>query len=180
MKFSIQDLFSKRDQICSFLNVKLHFLCSTNTDENEEIGNKTAKEQQENSQIENDHQAPQNKLAFIVGDSVLKDVDDYLLTGYLDKKAIVKVRPFSSSKTEDMHDYLKPAKRDFQPNISILHVETKNFSTNYSREMIVNKVVETAESLKTEDNNVTLSATVPRGDRLHEKAEEVNNLLDKD
>ena len=88
-------------------------MCSTNTAENEEIGNKTAKEQQENSQIENDHQAPQNKLAFIVGDSVLKDVDGYFLTGYLDKNDIVKVRSFSSAKTEDMRDYLKPAKRTF-------------------------------------------------------------------
>ena len=45
---------------------------SSNTEE--EVGSKTAKEQQGNSQIENDHQAPQNKLAFIVGDSMLKDV----------------------------------------------------------------------------------------------------------
>ena len=36
----------------------------------EEVGSKTANEQQENSQIENDSQAPQNKLAFIVGDSM--------------------------------------------------------------------------------------------------------------
>ena len=46
-------------------------------------------------------------------------------------------------------------------------------------EMIVDKIVETAESLKTEDNNVILSAIVPRGDKLNEKAEEVNNLLEK-
>ena len=45
--------------------------------------------------------------------------------------------------------------------------------------MIVNKIVETTESLKTEDNNVILSAIVPRGDELNEKAEEVNNLLEK-
>ena len=45
--------------------------------------------------------------------------------------------------------------------------------------MIVNKIVETTESLKIEDNNVILSAIVPRGDKLNEKAEEVNNLLEK-
>ena len=78
---------------------------SSKTAENEEeVGSKTAKEQKENSQVENDHQAPQNKLAFIVGGSLLKDVDGYLLTGSLDKKFIVKVRRFSSAKTEDMHD----------------------------------------------------------------------------
>ena len=77
-----------------------------NTAENEEVGSKTAKEQQENSQIENNHQALQNKLAFIVGNSMLKDVDGNLLTGSLNKKFIVKVRLFSSAKTEGVHDYL--------------------------------------------------------------------------
>ena len=100
---------------------------SSKTAENEEeVGSKTAEEKKENSQVENDHQAPQNKLAFIVGDSMLKEVDGYLLTGSLDKKFIVKVRPFSSAKTKDMHDYLKPTKRDFNPNIFILHVGKNN------------------------------------------------------
>ena len=87
-----------------------------NTAENKEVvGSKTAKEQQK-TQIESDRQAPQNKLAFIVGDIMLKDVGGYLLTGSLNKKFIVKVRPFSSAKAEDMYDYLKPTKRDFDPN----------------------------------------------------------------
>ena len=153
---------------------------SSNTTENEEeIGSKTAKEQKENSQIENDRQAPQNELALIVEDSMLKVVDGYLLTGSLNKKFIVKVRPFCSPKTEDMYDYLKPSKRDFGPNIFILHVCTNNLSTNDSPEMIADKIAETAESLKTEDNNVVLSAIIPRGDKLNEKDEEANNLLEK-
>lgn len=42
-------------------------LLSSNTAENEEeVGSKTAMEQKENSQFENYHQAPQNKLPFIV------------------------------------------------------------------------------------------------------------------
>ena len=110
---------------------------------------------------------------------MLKDLDGYLLTGSFNKKFIVKVRPLSSAKTEDMHDYSKPTKRDFDPNIYILHVSANNLSTNDSPKMIVYKIVETAESLKTEDNNVILSAIVPRGDKLNEKAEEVNNLLEK-
>ena len=105
----------------------------SNTAENEEeVGSKTAKEQQENSQIENNRQAPQNKLALTVEGSMLKDVDGHLLTGSLNKKFIVKVRPFSSAKIEDMHDYLKPTKRDFDRNIYIFHVGTNNLSTYYS------------------------------------------------
>ena len=101
---------------------------------------------------------------------MLKDMDGYLLTSSLNKKVIVKVRPFSSAKTEDMHDYLKPTKRDFDPNIYILHVGTNNLPTNDSPKMIMDKIVKKAKSLKTEDNNI-LSAIVPRSDKLNEKAE---------
>ena len=78
-----------------------------------------------------------------------------------------------------MHDYLKPTKKDFDPNIFIHHFGTNNLSTSDSPEMIADKSVETAESLKTEDNNVVLSAIVPRGDKMNEKTEEVNDLLQK-
>ena len=47
-----------------------------------------------------------------------------------------------------MHDYLKPTKRDFDPNIYILHVGTNKLSTNDSPEMIVDKIAETVESLQ--------------------------------
>ena len=41
------------------------------------------------------------------------------------------------------------------------------------------KLSRTAESIKKEDNNVVLSAIVPRGDKLNEKAKKVNSLLEK-
>ena len=75
---------------------------------------------------------------------MLKDLDRYLLTGFLDKKVIVKVRPFSSAATEDMRYYLKPIKQDFDPNIFIFRVGTNNLSTNDSSEMIADKIVEAA------------------------------------
>ena len=68
-----------------------------------------------------------------------------------------------------MHDYLKPTKRDFDRNIFILHDGTNNLSTNNSPEMIADKIVETAQSLKTEDNNFILSAIIPRVNKLNTK-----------
>ena len=59
----------------------------------------------------------QGKLAFILGDSMVKDVDDYLLTGSINR--------ISSAKTIDMEDYTKPTKRDFNPDLYILHVANK-------------------------------------------------------
>ena len=48
----------------------------------------------------------------VIGDSMIKDVNGYLLTGSLNRKYILKVRPFSSAKTSDMEYYIIPTKRD--------------------------------------------------------------------
>ena len=47
--------------------------------------------------------------------------DGYLLTGSLNRKFDVKVRPLSSAKTIDMEDYTKPTKREFNADLYILH-----------------------------------------------------------
>ena len=106
---------------------------------------------------------------------MLKDVDGFLLR----QKIIVKVRHFSSEKTQETQDHLNPTKRDFNPNIFILHVGTNNLSTNGSRKTIENKLVETAELLNTGDNNVVLSVIVLLGAKLNKKAEKTKNLLEK-
>ena len=78
-----------------------------------------------------------------------------------------------------MQDYLKPTKKDSDPTIFIFHVVQIIFmSTNdYSLEMIVDKIIETTELLKTEDNKVVLSAIIPSGDKLNQKVEKVIRKL---
>ena len=51
------------------------------------------------------------KLSFMIGGSIIKDVNVYLLTGSLNRKYIVKVRLFSSSKTSDMEYNITLTKR---------------------------------------------------------------------
>ena len=48
---------------------------------------------------------------------MVKNADGYLLTGSLNRKFIVKLRPFLLVKTSDMPDYIKPKKKDFSPDI---------------------------------------------------------------
>ena len=62
-----------------------------------------------------------NNLAFIIGDRMVKYVDGYLLTISLNRKFNVKVRTFSSAKTPDILDYIKPTKIDLNPDIYVLH-----------------------------------------------------------
>ena len=83
---NVSNLSSKNNSPSTIENIQhthepLPSIPSNTAENEEEVGSNTAKEQQENSQIENNRQVPQNKLAFTVGDSMSKDVDSYLLTG---------------------------------------------------------------------------------------------------
>ena len=92
----------------------------------------------------------QGKLGFILGDSIAKGVDGYLLTGSINRKFIVKVRPFSSAKKISMEDYTKPTKRDFNQDLYILHIGTNDLSLDDMPEVISSRITDNAKSLTTE------------------------------
>ena len=71
---------------------------------------------------------------------MVQDVDGYLLTGSINRKFIVKVRAFSSAKTTDMKDYTKPTKRDFNPDLYILHVGINDLSLDDTPEVISSRI----------------------------------------
>ena len=104
------------------------------------------------------------KTAFIIGDSMVKKIDGYLLTSSINHRYIVKVRPFLSAKTIDMVDYIKPTQRDFNPDVYLLHVGTNDLSSNKSPEQISLDILNLANSLKLDNNTVIVSSIVPRDD----------------
>ena len=117
------------------------------------------------------------KTAFIIGDSMVKKNDGYLLTSSVNHKYIVQVRPFLSAKTIDMLDYIKPTKRDFNPDVCLLHVGTNDLSSNKSPEQISMDILNLANSLKLDNNTVIVSSIVPRDDENKKKSDEVNIIL---
>ena len=50
---------------------------------------------------------------FTIEDSMIKKVNEYLLTSSLKHQYLVKRRPFSTAKSIDIYDYLKPTQKDF-------------------------------------------------------------------
>ena len=109
------------------------------------------------------------KTAFIIGDGMVKKVDDYLLTSSVNHKYIVKVRPFLSAKTIDMLGYIKPTQRDFIPDVCLLHVGTKDLSSNKFPEQIPLDILNLANSLKLDNSTVIVSSIVPRDDESKNK-----------
>ena len=104
------------------------------------------------------------KTAFIIGDSMVKKIDLYLFTSSISHKYIVKVRPFLLAKTIDIVDYIKPTQRDFKPDLYLLHVGTKDPSSDKSSEQISQDISNLANSLKLDNITVTVSRIVHRDD----------------
>ena len=101
------------------------------------------------------------KTAFIIGDSMVKKIDGYLLISSFNHKHILKVRPFLSAKTIDMLDYIKPTQRDFNSDVYLLHVGTNDLFSNKYPEKISMDILNLANSLKLDNNTVVVSSIVP-------------------
>ena len=106
------------------------------------------------------------KQQFIIGDSMVKKIDGYLVTSSINHRYIVKVKPFLSAKTIDMVDYIKPTQRDFNPDLYLLHAETNDLSSNKSPEQISLDISNIVNSLKLENNTVIVSSIVPSDDEI--------------
>ena len=87
--------------------------------------------------------------------------------------------PFSSAETIDMEDYTKPTKRDFNPDLYIIHIGTNDLSLDDTPEVISSRIIDTAKSLMTEKNKVVISNIVPRGDKYKEKGEILSKVLNE-
>ena len=57
---------------------------------------------------------------------MIKNLDWYLSTSFINRKFIVKVRPFSAAKTLGQQDYNKHTKRDFDPFLCMIYISTNN------------------------------------------------------
>ena len=115
----------------------------------------------------------------IVGDSMIKKVDGYLLLSSLKLQYLVKTRPFSTVKTNDMYDYIKPTQRDFKPEIFILYIGTNDFPLNKSPKEISENIVTLTRSIKTENNKIIVSSIVCHADSFREKVGKVNAHLEE-
>ena len=114
---------------------------------------------------------------FILGDSMVKNVNGFFLTKNIKHRFLVKVRSFSSAKVSCMNDHAKPTMRDFDPEHIILHVGTNDLNSERTASQIANSVITLATTLKNDNNKIHISLIVPRFDNLNNKVNEVNNRL---
>ena len=153
-------------------------------DHSEELDNSNIKEHDKSNRhnkIDNDTRnaspSKTKKSVFILGDSMVKKVNGFYLTKDIKHKFLVKVRSFSSAKTRCMYDHAKPTIREVNPEHIILHVGTNDLNSEKTASQISNSIIDLANSLKNETNNIHVSLIVPWNDNLNNKVNEVNNRL---
>ena len=92
---------------------------------------------------------------------------------------MVIVRPFTTVKTIDISDHLKPTLRDFNLGLFIIHVGTNDLPLNKTSNEIAEEIVNLAESVKKPSSSIVISDFVTREDRYKTKADEVNKILEE-
>ena len=119
-----------------------------------------------------------NKMnVYILGDSMVKKLNGYLLVRTIKHKHLVKVRSFSGAKISCMTDHVKSTLRDINPDHIVLHAGTSDLRTEITASQIAKATIDLATSLKNDGNTVTVSGIVSRLDELNNKANEVNRRL---
>ena len=76
----------------------------------------------------------------------------------------MKTRVFPAAKTEDMKDYIKPTRRDFDPDLYIFHAGINDLSLDKPDAEIAADIINVAEPLKSTHGDDTLSARLSRLD----------------
>ena len=126
---SFYNAFDKKDQNAATETLK------------EKVTNQTS-EMRNGEKEEVDQTAKKSKeTVFMVGHSIIKKIDGYLLTKSINHEFLVKVRPFTTAKTIDMYDHLKPTSRDFSPGLFIIHVGTNDLLLNKTSNEIAERIV---------------------------------------
>ena len=87
------------------------------------------------------------------------------------------MRPFSQAKTSDISDYITPTKKDFSPDIYVLHVGRNDLTLSDTPEQIAEHIAHIVSLLNTDSNTVIVSNAVPRDDKNKEKAEKAFQII---
>ena len=117
-----------------------------------------------------------NRSIVVLGDSLLKDIEQHRVRKGLQNNEKVYVKHFSGATTNHMHSYVKPSK-DFNNELVILHCGTNDLRSEKQPLEIANEIMDLASEMKTNINEVMVSGIVQRRDKLNDKGKQVNQLL---
>ena len=128
-----------------------------------------------NDGLEPAEKTSDEKRIFILGDSIIKNVNGYEISGKTDHSRVY-IRPSLSAKVRCMEDHIKPVLRN-KPDHIIFHIGTNDIQSNKNSEDIANSIIELVLSAKSESCDASISNIVVGKDRHQNKCQEVNDHL---
>ena len=116
-----------------------------------------------------------NRKKTLIVDAIVKNIDGWRLNKKM--KSSVVVKSIAGATTKNMRHHIKGRLEDNSPDSVILYVGTNNIKNKESVEDIANNIMDVATFIRIEKNNVFVSDTTVRNDRLNDKGKNVNSLL---
>ena len=92
-------------------------------------------------------------------------------------RSTVSVRSLPGATTKGMIHHVKGCLEDISPDFIILHHGKNDFNDNSTSGKIADKILNLAASIKTNKNQVFVSVSVTRKDKLNKTGNEVNELI---
>ena len=117
----------------------------------------------------------EKSTTYILGDSMIKNIQGWKLSQRINNKQNVLVKSFSGATVNCMKAYVKPS-LDKHPNRIILHVDTNDLNTASSPEDIASGIVELALSINEKNICPIISGLIPRADQYESKRSLVNGF----
>ena len=114
------------------------------------------------------------RSVFVLGDSIVKKCNGFLLTKKNRHKHLVKVRSFAGMEISCMTDHVKSTLRDINPNHIVLNPSTNVLRTEKADSQTEKVIIDLGTSLKNNDNIIIVSGIVPSVDEFNNKDHEVH------
>ena len=126
-----------------------------------------------NSEVKNNRK---KRSTVILGDSLLKDIEQHKIRKGLGNNDKVYVKQFSGANIEHMKSYVIPSK-SFDNDLVILHVGTNDLREKKTAKEIATNIIDLAIDMKTDKNDIMVSGIILRKDEYNVKGLEVNSCL---
>ena len=115
------------------------------------------------------------KRVFIVGDSIIKHINGYEISGKLENCKVF-VRPCHGATIRCLEDHVKPVLRE-NPDEIIFHIGTNDLPSGKGNKDIAEAIINLAISVKTQLRGVSISGITVRKDKHQNKVQEINDQL---
>ena len=115
------------------------------------------------------------KRVFIVGDSIIKHINCYEISGKLENREVF-VRPCHGATIRCLEDHVKPVLRE-NPDEIIFHIGTNDLPSGKGNKDIVAVIINLAMSVRTQSHAVSIAGITVRKDKHQNKVQEINDQL---